>query len=130
MTPTKESVKQLIKAHVKLAEEPVRKIWAAGLTYNEPNSSYSTIEYYMMGYWNFEQLNPKYEVVKDEIEQLKALYRSFCDATGWTGYVPFSFAINDYSQKVKAYSQRLDATVRHIVHCLKAEEKERTLTPE
>jgi hypothetical protein len=44
MAPTKESVKQLIKAHVKLAEEPVRKIWAAGLTYCEPRSSYSTIE--------------------------------------------------------------------------------------
>jgi hypothetical protein len=84
----------------------------------------------MMGYWNFEQLNHKYEVVKDEIEQLKALYRSFCDATGWSGYVPFSFAIDDYSQNLIINRHRLDATVRHIVHCLKAEEKERTLTPE
>jgi hypothetical protein len=44
MAPTKETVKQLIKAHVKLADEPVKKIWAAGLKYFEPNSNYSTIE--------------------------------------------------------------------------------------
>jgi hypothetical protein len=81
----------------------------------------------MQGYAD---LPDKYKEAKDIIEYMRELFESFKKATGWTGYVPYSFAFDEYYKNIRINKNKLDATVRHIVHCLKAEEKERTLTPE
>jgi alkanesulfonate monooxygenase SsuD/methylene tetrahydromethanopterin reductase-like flavin-dependent oxidoreductase (luciferase family) len=88
---------------------------------------FSEIEQYMLGY---SELPEKYEVARESIEYLRDLFESFKNTTGWDGYVPYSFAFDEYTKTLRINKQRLDSTARHISHVLKSQEKERTLTPE